>query len=411
MSKLIEGLSADISVIPRFIPQDYWHIVEKSCTALTELILKMLSLPPKEIQKFLIPTPITNFLIKELGVLKQHNKRLTGGLRYDFAIEGKLSPDNPPKLLEVNEIGVDGMSRATHICETILKLHPKLSDYIVPKSPSDEEIKNLSRLGKNILRIQYNLYNWEEQVLHSKANGIIDLTMVSPARFKLPISKRCTLLNKSRIYTKNGALHAGCRDKAFNGYMVSYALEYSDYLEAKNLFKTLVKSRAKNYNPFITGLMGPKSSLITLRTFKDAFLNGVDSRLLDKVIPETFLLHEITHEVTKRPQDFVLKEIDGLGGEGVYIGRDILKKLRKIKDPKRWVVQEIVKLNTIDVDGILSRRKKVIADLGVYVHYDWANGKLSHLSVSGAITRASNKSRKVNVNLGGLQVPVMILKN
>jgi len=59
------------------------------------------------------------------------------------------------------------------------------------------------------------------------------------------------------------------------------------------------------------------------------------------------------------------------------------------------------------VDGILSRPRRVIADLGVYLNYDWNGRKFTHLTVGGFITRATNRSLKVNVSGGGIQVPVM----
>ena len=64
-------------------------------------------------------------------------------------------------------------------------------------------------------------------------------------------------------------------------------------------------------------------------------------------------------------------------------------------------------MNTIDVNGILSRPRRVIADLGVFVQYDWTHNRFLNFEVGGFITRATNRSYKVNVSGGGIQVPVM----
>jgi hypothetical protein len=71
-------------------------------------------------------------------------------------------------------------------------------------------------------------------------------------------------------------------------------------------------------------------------------------------------------------------------------------------------MQKKTQLNTIDVNGILSRKKNAISDLGVFVHYDWENGKFRHFEVGGLMTRATNHGLKVNVSSGGLQVAVML---
>ena len=89
-----------------------------------------------------------------------------------------------------------------------------------------------------------------------------------------------------------------------------------------------------------------------------------------------------------------------------------MKKLKNIPKSKQheWVIQKKTFLNTIDVNGILSRKRKVISDLGVFVHYDWQNDKFKHFEVGGLMSRATNKGLKVNVSSGGLQVAVMLEK-
>ena len=103
------------------------------------------------------------------------------------------------------------------------------------------------------------------------------------------------------------------------------------------------------------------------------------------------------------------KSLSRAGGEMVHVGKEILPQLGRIPARQRrdWIVQRRVRPNVIEVDGILSRRRRVMADLGVFVHYDWDGERFLNFRVGGMITRATNRSRKVNVSGGGIQVPVM----
>jgi hypothetical protein len=117
--------------------------------------------------------------------------------------------------------------------------------------------------------------------------------------------------------------------------------------------------------------------------------------------------------VKEHSSDYVIKHADGFGGQQVFMDDELIYKLKKIPPGKRheWVVQKKTRLNLLEVNGILSRRKKAISDLGVFVHYDWQDGKFRHFEVGGLMCRATNKSLKVNVSSGGLQVAVMLDKS
>ena len=90
----------------------------------------------------------------------------------------------------------------------------------------------------------------------------------------------------------------------------------------------------------------------------------------------------------------------------------MLNCMDKIKSSRQseWLMQKKTRLNSIDVNGLLSRHKKAISDLGVFVHYDWQDGKFRHFEVGGLMTRATNSGLKVNISSGGLQVAVMLEK-
>ncbi|MBC7429109.1 MAG: hypothetical protein H7336_10885, partial [Bacteriovorax sp.] len=109
---------------------------------------------------------------------------------------------------------------------------------------------------------------------------------------------------------------------------------------------------------------------------------------------------------------YVIKYVDGFGGEHVFMDQELVKTIKKIPPGKlhEWVIQKRVNLNTIEIDGFLSHPKRAISDLGVFVQYDWSNGKFNHFEVGGFLSRATNTSLKVNISSGGSQVGVMFNK-
>jgi hypothetical protein len=411
-SELLEINDADVSVLPRILPLSYHPTIVRTCRDLTEFLMRFLSLPTAELERLLIPTPITDFLIDELGVLKHRKRRICGSLRYDLAVVGEPAADNPPKLFEVNEIGFDGAGRSSLIQEWMLRLFPALAREVRCFDTAGAEVRNLKRLGNRILRLQYDSYNWEEQVLVEQARRMgVELKLVSPALFDLDIDADYRLLTKERIRLAKGRIDIASDPRPFDAAWMGYSFTLSDYKEGRALFELLTRAKSPQYAPFLTGLVAPKSTLVLL---SDAQMRrrllgrARGDRLARSILPAVALSgHE--QELRATSSERVIKHVDGMGGEQVYVGDKAVRKLRSIPPRKRreWVIQERTRLNTIDVDGFLSRRRTVIADLGAYVQYDWDGERFAHFGVGGFITRATNRSEKVNVSGGGIQVPVM----
>jgi hypothetical protein len=97
---------------------------------------------------------------------------------------------------------------------------------------------------------------------------------------------------------------------------------------------------------------------------------------------------------------------DGMGGEKVFIGRQMHRVARRmpLKERLHWVLQERIYLNAMKVHGILSRPRRVIADIAAYIHYDWNGARFTNFALGGFISRGTNKSLKVNVSGGGIQI-------
>lgn len=399
----------DCAILPRIFPYWYFPVIRRAAYNITLFALRLLSLPEKEIRAIIPPAPVRDFLIEELAVLRFRTQRLTGCFRFDMAVVGLPEKHNPPKLLEINEIGFDGLARSSFIQETILNLIPGLRKKVIAFDTASAEARNMRRLGRNFVRFQYDSYNWEEEVLIKKAREHgVNIDLISPEVFKCNISKDDNLLLQKPVCMKKGYVKIGL-NRMPSACQMGYSFELKDYKEGAEFFRSLVRAKTPQYQPFLTGLVGSKIILVLL---SDPHLRRKllgSAKKLETVILPSFSFHGNENETRRRHDQLVLKYTDGLGGEKVFIGHNMLPMLFRIKKKERghWILQERAHLNTINVNGILSRPRRAISDLGVFIQYDWAGGKFRNFETGGFISRATNRSLKVNVSGGGIQVPVM----
>lgn len=405
----------DFSILPRVLPASYFPSIKKTAYLITKFTLKLLSLPEKEIRAIIPPGPIRDHLLDNLEVLKYRNGRITGSYRFDMAIVDPPDPRNPPQLLELNEIGFDGLARSSFFQKTLLSLLPQFKGRFRSLDTAAAEVRNMQRLGNNVARIQYDSYNWDEEYLVQTGKKMgADIRLISPAQFGLEIDNSfddTRLLEKKPVRLVKGRTAIGSNyfPDAIN---FSFAYTLPDYLEGHSLYSSIVRSKTPQYGPFLTGLVAAKTILTLLAdpSLQKKLLGS--SKLLGTSILPAELLSETKLTESQMGRDHVLKFTDGYGGKHVFMNQDLIKQVRKIPERERheWVVQKKTKLNLIELDGILSRPKQAISDLGVFVEFDWKNGKFEHFEVGGLMSRATNKSLKVNVSSGGCQVAVLLDK-
>ncbi|MBN1282716.1 MAG: hypothetical protein JXA24_02950 [Proteobacteria bacterium] len=409
-SGLVGITDHDCSALPRILPMSYLPVIRRAARDITECLMKILSLPEREILSVLPAGPIARYLVEELGVLRHRPRRLTGSMRFDMAVVGRPGPNNPPVLMEVNEIGFDGIGRSSYIQETLLSLFPELREQVRCLDTAAAEVRNMRRLGRSLARFHYDSYTWEEEsILMKAAKAGLDITIVQPPAFRVHIDEECRLMRRERVSVKDGRLVVGGR--APSSCMVAYSFELKDYKEAPDFFRMIIRSKTPQYSPFITGLVAPKTILVILsdKSLVRRLLGSARAKRLSDSVLRAGLLPDRAGEIDARSDELVLKHADGMGGERVFVGREAKRRLHRIRlrDAGHWVVQDRIHINTMDIDGFLSRRRRVIADLGVYVQYDWNGREFLNFEVGGFITRATNRSLKVNVSGGGCQVPVM----
>ncbi|MBS1958154.1 MAG: hypothetical protein JST80_01655 [Bdellovibrionales bacterium] len=411
----------DFSIIPRTLPMSYWPTLKESAHLVTRFALALLSLPEREIRAIIPRGPVRDHLVDELEVLKYRKGRMTGSFRYDMAIVGPPVKGNPPVVLEINEIGFDGLARSSFFQKVLLDLMPNLKGRLVSLDTAAAEVRNMQRLGDKMIRIQYDDYNWDEIYLLQAAQKLgADFKLISPKLFGQKISKKHSpLLEQLPIDVVNGRVVLGgggklgqWRPDATN---MSFAYELKDYKEGHPLYSKLVRAKTPQYGPFITGLVAAKTILVLM---DDPLLRkkllGSSKTMAESVLPAKLLSSPGAAKCLQKPHDWVLKHTDGCGGEQVFMNQDLERKLKRIRSANRheWVIQKKTELNLIDVNGILSRPKQAIADLGVFVQYDWEmgrnGGRFRHFEIGGLMARATNKSLKVNVSGGGLQVAMLL---
>lgn len=411
-SNLSDILEADTSIYPRVLPGSYLKVIEKTAKEIAESVMRLITLPEAEVKAIFPNGPIRDYLIHELKVLKYRPDRLVGSLRFDMAIVGPPSVNNPPKLLEINEIGFDGLSRSTYIQETLFNIHPGLRKNYFALDSTLGELTSMRRLSSSLARFQLDEYNWDEELLWRRAQDAnYDLRLISPKQLRYRIDENLMyLMSKDLVKIKNQKLQIG--DWLAKSYMVSYALETADFKRAPDFYAQLVSKQVPQYSPFLTGLFASKAILPILA---DPIIQNLvldkKSELQNCILPAA-MLSEAKALALEHPEKFVIKHVDGFGGEQVFMDKELLRTIHKTKASQinQWILQKRIKINAIEINGYLSKTKRTISDLGVFCQYDWSRGKFNHFEISGFLSRATNTSWKVNVSSGGAQVGVMFDK-
>ena len=409
----LEGITDDdFSIIPRVLPASYLKTISKSSRLITEFCLRLLSLPEKEVKAIIPPGPIADHLLENLRVLKWRTGRITGSFRFDMAIVGEPDDDHPPYLLEINEIGFDGLARSSFFQRSLLKLMPDLRKRLRALDTAAAEVRNMQRLGNKIARIQYDNYNWDEEYLLYTAQRMgCDIRLVCPKQFGLDVSaEEYPKLEHRPITFSDGRARVGAwSPDALN---MSFAYGIDDYEKGDALYRKMMRAKTPQYGPFLTGLVASKTILVLLddAVLRRRLMGSRADELARSILPARLLSSDESSTMLKRPEDWVIKHVDGFGGQQVFMDEELKRTVKGVRPSERheWVLQQKTKLNLIEVNGILSKPKRAIADLGVFIEYDWSKDGFKHFEVGGLMSRATNKSLKVNVSSGGLQAAVLL---
>ncbi|GEM_PF-4194620 len=405
-----------VSFLPRVLPLSYFRTIEASCRALTQLLFS--ALYDAEFRNGPLRKPGLNTALEACGVFDRLPARIVGGARYDFAVEGPLLPDNPPRILEVNDLDYAGGGWIPACHRALFEVVPELGAIATNLEQPRVVGKNMSRIGQRILQVtadgpdsatDYTILRKDVRDMTGvEITGIEDLVFADEAR-------------DGRIhFTPRGVIRGQEHFDAIYFRTMGTVEEMDEYAD---VVKRMVASGVPMYDGFAQLLMENKGLWSHLHDDCGRLVDRETAALLRKVlVPTQYMTKSLLEEVRHAPERYVLKRADGHMGRTVYVGEEALAVLGHVTDPREWCVQQRIELNTMRTDPTTSGPIDSIIDLGVYVVFEWDQqagpagqsragaDRLVHFEVAGLLTRSSPDNPKVNVALGGCVVPVFVSK-
>lgn len=403
------GQPIPVSFVPRILPRTYFRAVEACSRALTEL--QFAALWDDGFRNGPLRQPGVNTLLEACGAFDMLPTRIVGGARYDFAVEGPLVPDNPPRILELNNIDYAGGGWIPNSHRALWQAVPELAAQVDNVEQIPTVGRNLSRIGRRFLQVtgdapdsatDYTLFRQDlRDMTGVEVVGVEDTVFADDAR-------------EGQIhFTPQGLLRGEERFDALYFRTMGTRREVDDF---GDVIKRIIASRVPTYDSFAQLLLENKGLWRHLVEWSDRLVDAPKAALLRKMmLPTEYLTKPLLEEVRRAPHDRVLKRADGHLGKTVYVGEEMLPILDTIEDPREWCLQSRVRLNTLATDPSTAGPMTSIVDLGVYVTFEWdpsrkGADRLVHFDVAGLLTRSSPDNPKVNVALGGCVVPVFVAR-
>ncbi|MBI9075493.1 MAG: hypothetical protein JEZ02_08800 [Desulfatibacillum sp.] len=399
----------DISLIPRIIPRSHMERIEEACKNLTGAILALASKNKEFLLKHLHPDSRWEKLIHRHGVLDSVPRRMIGELRYDFALCGPLTEDNPPLVMEVNAGALGGVVYASLIPK-IIKQHVPNLDHLSVYDLSEHFVHLCRRIGPHIANFSVGEYSWGESVLADYIREKVHFHMVTPVEISdieyWPGLKRAQW---SFDQDKRLRLLLDGHWQAMDGFRWSRILEHNDIDRFGALLEAVGNGPTTYISPLRMDYVCHKGILPLL--FDANFLSqelGIQDtqKVLQHVIP-CWQYSNHGFPPSHERKNLVLKQNFGCSGKKVFVGHGMDEMNGKIYRPEEWVIQKKVDLNQMFSRLMYSQDRPVRMDLGVFVHYDYVDGRLEYCKVTGMLCRGSQRY-KVNLNLGGACIPVLV---
>ena len=397
------------SYLPRILPKNYEPIVEKACRLLTEAMLETAYENPLSLN---LPG-LNRSLIDNMHILEIMPKKAIATCRYDFAISGNPSENNPPKLLEVNCVDYGGTGWVPNTINAFFETLPELSGIVSCKDIIADMAKNFSRMGKKALFITAGETSFPDYALFEremKNQGII-LSSISDDELRAIYDTKKVKFSHNGIDIQTGAIKGH--------YDFIYPRSFSTRGEIaylKNILTDIIENSVPVYDNFFGILLENKSAHTSFREEARKLFCEENFEFIDKVFVNSTALDScLKEELLRNPRNRVLKYSDGHMGKKVFANSAMAPVLKAIKRTSGWLAQDFVEINTAELEPLHSKRFRGIVDLSVYVSYAFDSSKprgerMEEFSVSGYLCRSSGSSYKVNVSSGGCFVPVFFSK-
>lgn len=403
------GQPIPVSFLPRVLPRSYLPTIEASGRVLTELLFS--ALYDDAFRNGPLRQPGLNAALEACGIYEHIPTRVVGGARYDFAIQGPLVPDNPPRILEVNNLDYAGGGWIPSCHRALLEVVPELHALVENVEQPRIVGRHMARIGGRILQVtaddpdsatDYTLFRRDVRDMAGvEITGIEDIEFAEEVR-------------TGRIhFTPKGVLRGGERYDAIYFRTMGTVEEMEEY---GDVVRRILASGVPTYDGFAQLLMENKGLWRHLRDASPRLLGPERDALAGRIlVPTEYTTPALLDEIRRDPKCHVLKRADGHLGRTIYVGEEALAVLDQVTDPREWCVQERIRLNTMRTDPSTSGPVDSIIDLGVYVVFEWDASRtgldrLVHFEIAGLLTRSSPDNPKVNVALGGCVVPVFVAR-
>src|SRR3989344_864038 len=141
---------SEVSLIPRILPANYKPVVEDSCRLLTRLVLD--TLYDNKINHKLNGSKLATIL-KEEGALENLPNVLVGSARFDLAVQGDPTPDNPPGLIEFNLVDYGGIGWIPRMNKVYLNHMKELPFLVEHDNFIPSFYRNFMHLGNRFLMV------------------------------------------------------------------------------------------------------------------------------------------------------------------------------------------------------------------------------------------------------------------
>jgi hypothetical protein len=394
----------DFSLVPRVFPASYMRVIEDAAQQLTGAILTLASKDKKFILDRLSTDGRWNTLIGRHGVLDQVPTRLVGELRYDFAVAGPLTADNPPQLMEINGAALGLYAFASFLPKTLKALVGL--DHLTYTDVAESFVDLCRRVGPQIASFFPGNLFWGDHLLAERMDSLHLITPVDiPNAHLWP-----RLRHADWRFDGDGklSLYIDGQWQRMDGFRWARVFTLRDVETFGDLLAGVMRSQGTVYmsHPRVE-FVSNKGVLPLLcdQRFLKSELQVAEPANVARYVTPSRSLADAGFPKRRDWKDLVVKHNFGSGGEGVFVGEAIEGAAAKVGDTAGWIVQDRHELNQMYARLLFTSDRPLRMDLGVFVNYDFYGGKLQYLRVAGVVARGSNR-HLVNVTQGGAAIPV-----
>lgn len=395
----------DFSLVPRVFPASYMRVIEDAARHLTGAVLTLASKDKQFILKHLSTDARWNTLIERHGILDRAPTRLVGELRYDFAIAGPLTADNPPQLMEINGAALGLYAFASFLPRTLKALIAL--DHLTYTDVAESFVDLCRRVGPQIASFFPGNLFWGDHLL---AQGMESLHLITPV--DVPNAHLWPRLRHADWRFDDDGKLTLFIDGAWqrmDGFRWARVFTPRDIEKFGDLLAGVMRSPGTVYmsHPRVefASNKGVLPLLCNARFLRTELHVAEPANVMRYVTPSRSLA-DVGFPERRDWKDLVVKHNFGSGGDGVFVGEAIEEAAAKVDDPAAWIVQDRHELNQMYARLLFTSDRPLRMDLGVFVNYDFADGKLQYLRVAGVVARGSNRPL-VNVTQGGAAIPVL----